>query len=387
MVGFRHVFKRDFLRIGPQRHPLPAGPAEFLCPAIHGIFHELIQMPDNPLASDLNHILDHTRSLWDELRGARLFVTGGTGFIGCWLLESLLWANSELRLGSQVTILTRDPNRFRARAPHLAGHPAVKMIRGDASSFEFPAGQFSYVIHAATETAPGYAAPVPRKTFLSNIEGTRHVLDFCERCGASKLLFTSSGAVYGPQPPWLSYVPEDYLGAPATTDPATAYGQSKRVSEFLLLSSSPSALESKIARCFAFVGPGLPLDANYAIGNFIRDALEGQSIRLEGDGTSVRSYLYAADLTIWLWSILVRGRTGRPYNVGSDKELTIRELAKQVAYVIAPWLGVQVAGDALPGQPAQRYVPSVSRAREELGLQPWIPLAAGIRRTADFYSR
>jgi len=123
------------------------------------------------------------------------------------------------------------------------------------------------------------------------------------------------------------------------------------------------------------------MDAGYAVGNFIRDALEGRTIEISGDGTPLRSYLYAADLAWWLWTILLDGDPGRPYNVGSDQELSIRELAETVDSLIGGH-GVHVAGKPVPGAPAQRYVPDVSRARNELGLSPAITLEDGIRRTA-----
>jgi dTDP-glucose 4,6-dehydratase len=96
----------------------------------------------NPLASDLDHILDHTRGLWDELRGERIFITGGTGFFGCWLLESFIWANEQLDLGARATVLTRAPEAFRRKAPHLAANRSVSLIHGDVRSFEAPKAPF-----------------------------------------------------------------------------------------------------------------------------------------------------------------------------------------------------------------------------------------------------
>jgi dTDP-glucose 4,6-dehydratase len=138
-----------------------------------------------------------------------------------------------------------------------------------------------------------------------------------------------------------------------------------------------------IVRCFAFSGPHLPLDLNYAIGNFVRDALAGGPIRIGGDGTPRRSYLYAADLAIWLWTILMRGESCRLYNVGSGDDLSIMELARRVVAIISPGLAVEIARKPTPGGLVARYVPAVSRAGTELGLVARILLDESIRRMAE----
>ena len=342
-------------------------------------------MHENCLAPDLEHILQYTLPLWEELRGERLFISGGTGFFGCWLLESFAWANDRLGLGAKAVALTRSPERFMARSPHLARNSALTLLKGDIRTFEFPVGTFSHIIHAATET-PLKAEPIdPPDMFRSNIEGTQRMLELADKCGAYKFLFTSSGAIYGKQPSEMTNIPEEYNGAPEPTDITSAYGQSKRACEFLCASAGSFSLQTKIARCFAFVGPRLPLNANYAIGNFIRDVLQGKPIQITGDGSPYRSYLYSADLAIWLWKILINGRHARPYNVGSDADLTIAQLAAEVVKTISPKLKVESAKHPLPDQPAQRYVPSIQRARSELDLDVWINLPDAIRRTANYY--
>jgi len=342
----------------------------------------------NPLAQDLDHILAHTDGLWDELRGQRLFITGGTGFFGCWLLESFCWANDKLGLGASACVLTRNPDAFRAKAPHLAGHPSVRLCPGQVHDFVFPEGDFSCIIHAATESALGSATPNPIRLFEADIQGTRHVLEFARGCRARRFLFTSSGAVYGRQPPSLTHIPEDYPGAPDTADPLTFYGQAKRVSEYLCTSYGRQyGFDAMIARCFAFVGPYMPFDSNLAVGNFIRDAASGGPIRVRGDGTPCRSYLYAADLAIWLWTMLLRGRPSEVYNVGSEMAVTIADMAREVAVIATSGTTVVVAGVPVRGQPPARYVPAVGRARTSLGLEVWIPRAEGIRRTVAWHAR
>jgi dTDP-glucose 4,6-dehydratase len=333
----------------------------------------------NPLASDLDHVLAYTEGLWEELRGQRIFITGGTGFIGCWLLESLAWANDKLNLKASAVVLTRNPKLFAAKMPHLAGRSDLVFLQGDVRDFTFPAGAFAFVIHAGTTSS----APVePLEMFGTIADGTRRVLEFAASHRVGKLLFVSSGAVYGRPPAGLSHIPEDYAGAPVALDPASAYGEGKRAAELLcFLAGQKHGFEAKLARGFAFVGPYLPLDAHFAIGNFIRDGMLGRPIQVNGDGTPYRSYLYAADLAVWLWTILFRGKSGRPYNVGSEEALTISQLAYAVADEFKPARTVLTAKKPVPGAVAQYYVPSTERAQQELKLQTRIMLKAAVGRT------
>lgn len=341
-----------------------------------------------PLArTDLDHILAYTVGLWDELRGQRIFITGGTGFFGCWLLESFAWANDKLRLNAQAVVLTRHSEAFQTKAPHLAGDHAIQLHVGDVRSFEFPDGEFSHIIHAATESSTKLNNEKPLSMVDTIVEGTRHTLEFAMNCGAQKFLLTSSGAVYGKQPSNLTHVPEDYVGAPDTMNPLSAYGEGKRLAEHLCaLYARQYGIQTKIARCFALVGPYLPLNIHFAIGNFIREGLRGGPIQIKGDGTPYRSYLYAADLVIWLWTILARGVSCRPYNVGSEQEVTIVELARAVAGCFQPGVIVDIAGTPVAGRAAERYVPSTQRAQSELNLRQTIDMMGSIRRTIMWYS-
>lgn len=341
----------------------------------------------NPLASDLNHVLDHTRELWEQIRGERLFITGGTGFFGCWLLESFLWANERLKLGARATILTRHPDAFVAKTPHLALADSVTLLEGDIRTFAFPAGTFSHVIHAATEASAKLNTKNPLRMLDTIADGTRRTLDFASQCGAKNFLLTSSGAVYGKQPADMTHIPEDYPGAPDPLDPKSAYGQGKRLAEHLCAQyARADGLQPKIARCFAFVGPYLPLDIHFAIGNFIRDGLKGGPIIVQGDGTPHRSYLYAADLAIWLWTILFYGQSLHPYNVGSDESISIEEVAERVAGHFIPPIIVQVNDQSTLGKPIEQYVPSTKRAEIEINLHSFFGLNESIKQTVAWHT-
>jgi nucleoside-diphosphate-sugar epimerase len=341
----------------------------------------------NKLAEDLDHVLAHTRELWEEIRGQRVFVTGATGFFGTWLLESFAWANDRLKLEAELVALTRNAEAFRAKAPHLCSRQDVQLHVADVRDFKFPAGKFSHVIHAGTEASAKLNSEKPFLMFDTCVTGTKRALEFAEACGAKKFLLTSSGAVYGAQP--MERVPEDFMGGPDILNAASAYAEGKRAAEQLcaIQGKVEPNLEIKIARCYAFVGPHLPLDAHFAIGNFIRDALRGGPIKIGGDGTPYRSYLYAADLAIWLWTILFRGTPLRAYNVGSPRAVTIAETARAVAGVFGGKPAIEIAQKPVPGIALQRYVPDVSRAEKELGLREWVDLEEGIRRTAEWNSQ
>ena len=328
---------------------------------------------------DLEHILAHTRPLWEQFRGGRIFVTGATGFFGVWLLESFAHANNSLDLGAKLVGLSRNPDAFYAKVPHLAQESSIALHSGDVRDFDFPRGSFTHVIHAGTTSS----APIPPSEMLNTItQGTKRTLEFAIASGAKRFLFVSSGAVYGKQPSEITHLPESYQGAPDPMDPNSAYGEGKRIGELLCsIAHREHGLVTTIARCFAFVGPHLPLDAHFAIGNFIRDAMKGEPIKVK-DGTPYRSYLYAADLAVWLWTILFRGKACYPYNVGSDQEITISQLAETVATTLGGAVASVASSTLRLNTSPSRYVSSVEKARADVGLWSQISLEEGLRKTA-----
>lgn len=319
-------------------------------------------------------------SSWRALIGQSIFIAGGTGFIGKWLLATLLDANERLGLNCHITVLSRDPVSFQRVWPSVAAR--INWIAGDVRDFQITKEHFDVIVHAATDVA---CEVTPQDLFSTCLDGTRHLLELASECGASKFLLVSSGAIYGPLPSEMTHVPETHLGGPDPLLCSSAYGEGKRVAEWLCAQASANGLEVKIARVFALVGPHLPLDKQFAIGNFLKSAMAGEPIVIQGDGTPHRSYLYAADMAAWLWAVLIRGRPGRAYNVGSEESLSIRSLAERICNLLVCSKAVEIRQNAQAGLAPSHFVPDSTFAHSDLSLPAAMALDDAIKRTADWY--
>lgn len=337
---------------------------------------------------DLEDLVSHVGEEWEKLRDARILLTGGTGFLGRWLVESFSHANASKNLQAEMSVVSRNPAAFRASAPHIAADNAIAMIRADLRNPDFGAGarsRYDVIIHAATASSAELANGGPQ-AIAGTVEETRRVLDLAVSARARRILYLSSGAVYGRQPPDLSHIPEDFPEGPDPSEPSSAYGMTKRAGELLCsIYAEEHPLEAVIARGFATIGPLLPLGQKFAAGAFLSDVLEGRAVQVRGDGTPIRSYLYAADLAAWLWIILLCGESGRAYNVGSEDAVSIGELAEEAASLAHKPLPVEIAGTPDPSRPANRFVPSTARARQELGLAEWLDWREALRRTYQWH--
>jgi nucleoside-diphosphate-sugar epimerase len=327
-------------------------------------------------ARDLDDILRVSAVDLAALRSKKVFLTGGTGFFGKWLLAALLRANAEMELELEIVALSRDPDAFITRHPEITGANGLTFLRGNIADFATGQEKFDFIIHGAADTTAFTNEAEERERSRTIVQGTQNVLDLARRSGA-RLLNISSGAVYGSAAGKREGASEaDYTAA----RPATSYGLAKREAEALC---GESHTDFVTARAFAFLGPHLPLDAHFAAGNFLRDALSGGPILVRGDGTALRSYLHPVDLVTWLLAILVRGTRGRAYNVGSDEAGSIAELARLIAAAVNPPATVTIQSAQSRG-PQNIYLPDVTRARTELNLAVTIPLREAIVRTIDF---
>ncbi len=328
-------------------------------------------------ARDLAHITRLAGTELEALRGKCIFLTGGTGFFGKWLLAGLLFANDEMDLDLKITVLSRNPSAFRRLFPELDQTTELEFLHGHVAAFAPENPRFDYILHAATDTTAFATEAEERERTRTIVDGTRRMLDLAQKSGAQRMLNISSGAVYGTFTSQPTGAREDDY---ELAHPLIPYAEAKRNAEQLC---AESGVDFVTARAFAFLGPYLPLDAHFAAGNFLRDALKGGPILVRGDGTALRSYLHPADLVIWLLRILIRGQSARAYNVGSNEVVSTAQLARHIAGAVQP-LPEVVIQSVQPQGPQNIYLPNIQRARAELDLDVAIPLQEAIARTVRF---
>lgn len=310
-----------------------------------------------------------------------LLVIGGSGFFG----KSILDAFQRNLLDSwginSLMIMARHPEELQKNHSQLITSK-VKLLKGDIASInELPFAD--YVIHAAASTDARNYHLAPLKERSNIIRGT---LNYCELAKEfhqkSKIVYVSSGAVYGAQPHDLEKIPEDFdfLDAEQLPESKKDYAYAKRDSEKAINDLGNYGLDVSIARCFAFLGPWLPLDQHFAIGNFINDGLNLRPININAKHKVYRSYMYADDLVEWLMTIAEKSRTSSPvYNVGSDQSILIDELAQKISTIF----GQNAPMYSHESDYIDRYVPNIDKAKNELNLKNKYHLDDAIRLTIE----
>lgn len=327
-------------------------------------------------------VADRTGEL-DDLRGSQILILGGTGFVGTWLAELLSLLNDDHDFQVRILLLAPHAHDMRAVKPHLAAREDIRLIEADVRGLtELPAG-VDWIVHAAASPDNRFHASNPIRTLETNVQGTLAVLTAAARLpDLRKLLYLSSGLVYGDLPDDLRGIPEDRFGGADCHSFASAYAESKRAAETLCASfRSQQGLPIVVARPFAFIGPYQLLDRPWAVNNFLRDGLLGGPIRIQGDGTTVRSYMYGADMAYWLLRMLVAGRPGAAYNVGSPHEICLKDLASKIAQLVPGRPRVEIGKLRGGRTPRAHWVPDVSLARRELGLDLRVDLDTALLRT------
>jgi UDP-glucuronate decarboxylase len=327
---------------------------------------------------------------WHDLEGASVLITGASGFLPAYMVETLVYLNRHtFRRPANVVALVRNQSNALERFGELARNSELELLVQDVCD-PIPDGyRFDYMVHAASQASPRYYRVDPVGTLSANVFGTRNLLARAQQEALRGFLFFSSGDVYGTTPDASRTIGEKDYGSVDCTDVRSCYGESKRMGETLCVSwASQYGVPARIVRPFHTYGPGMRLDDGRVFADFVRDILGGGPIILHSDGLARRCFCYLADATEAFFRVLLQGGTGEAYNVANaEAECSISELAVKLSRQFGVGVDRREQRDV-------NYVPSpipftrpTTTKLEALGWKATTTIEDGFGRTVESYRK
>jgi nucleoside-diphosphate-sugar epimerase len=336
--------------------------------------------------SDAESVLSSRTEPLRPLAGSHVFVSGGTGFLGVWLLELMAVLNERHDFGLRVTVFSRNARAFAAECPHLGSLSRVRFVDGDIRYLPELPRETRYIVHAAALTDRRLFASHPTAVAETNSLGTARLLQAANLLeDVRKIVVLSSGLIYGRQPCDMANVNEDFMGPLPCDDVNAVYAESKRFAEVIAhCAISESKLPVVVLRPFAFIGPYQSLQLPWAVTDFLRDSLNGSPIRIMGKGNTVRSLMYASDYAYWTLAALAQGKPRATYNVGSPYPIDLLSLARMITQHFSPPPEI-LTNVGQSSHETTRLVPCVERARRELGVDVTVSLPDAVQKTITWH--
>lgn len=363
-----------------------------------------IKTANDIVEEDLKHIVDSLNDEFIRLAGKNVLITGGGGFLGYYLVQSLLHHNNRVMDDAAISVTVYD--NYMRGVPRwleaLKQNKYLSLVKHDITNpLPDTIPDFHYIIHAASIASPTYYRKYPLKTMDANVNGLRSLLEYARHqkekdTPVEAFLFFSTSEIYGDPDPNNIPTPETYRGNVSCTGPRACYDESKRYGETLCVTFAREyGIPVKIARPFNNYGPGLNITDGRVIPDFMRDVLSGNSIKMYSDGSPSRTFCYVADAVIGYFKLLVNGRPGEPYNIGvAEPEITMQELAEEIVSIAESRFNYNgqieyIASndsDYLVDNPNRRC-PDITKARAELGYSPSIGIDEGLLRNFIWYKK
>ncbi|MGA7521610.1 MAG: NAD-dependent epimerase/dehydratase family protein [Acidobacteriaceae bacterium] len=326
---------------------------------------------------------------WERLYGKTVLITGANGFVPAYMLETLLYLNETAGANLHVIALVRNPQKAERRLGHVAGRADVSLVVQDVRD-AYRGGRADFIIHAASQASPRFYGKDPAGTFESNVIGTRRMLEVARDSGSEGFLFFSSGEVYGRiENPEIPVKESDY-GYLDPLNLRSCYAEGKRAGETLCTCwHAQYGIPTKIVRLSHTYGPGMEMDDGRVFADFVADLVARRDIVMKSDGSTQRPFCYLADATAAFFTVLLHGKNGEAYNVGSDVETSVLDLAETLTRLFPERHCRVIRKERVPGD---EYIPSavagghfdLTKIRG-LGWEPTTGIEEGFRRTVKSY--
>jgi UDP-glucuronate decarboxylase len=338
---------------------------------------------------DLKAIIESSTG-WKSFNGKTVLITGASGFLPAYMVETLLLLNEVTPFRCRVIGLVRNIAKAKARFCSYRLRSDLLLVQADVSEPIPNIDRCDFIIHAASQASPKYYSSDPVGTMTANLIGTDQLLRLAQKWDSERFLFFSSGEVYGSVN--SDHVPtrESEYGYIDILNQRSCYAESKRAAETLVISYFQQfKVPSIIVRPFHTYGPGMRLDDGRVYADFVRDIVNGANIKMTSDGRAVRAFCYLSDAVAGFFTVLFNGTLGQAYNVGNpDAAMSIQDLAKMLVDLfpeLALTISHQVQVDNnYSSSPISINSPNIDRIGA-IGWKPQVSPRDGFRRTILYY--
>jgi len=345
----------------------------------------------NPIIKkDVESIIKRLGQDIEKLSGRKVLITGASGLIGSYFVETIAYLNSERKLASTCKVLALQKSKIKKndRLGYLLDRRDIAFVSHNAALAYTPPFKIDFIIHSAGMSAPAFFLADPVGTIDVNVNGMRWILEYAKKKHVESILYMSSGEIYGNPPKEFIPTPEIYPGNVSAFDPRACYTASKRLAEALsYIYYQKYGIPVKIARPFIVYGPGLSTSDRRVMADFIRKGIKGEPIEMLSEGLDTRSYCYIADATVAFFKLLFSAKNGEAFNVASDlEEVSIRDLANLVHKICNIKKPVKIKKqdtNFIKGAP-NRVLPDISKLRKTFRFRPQIGIEEGLRRTIEW---
>ena len=347
-------------------------------------------MRNSVIESDLKYIIGANLP-WELLKNKTILVSGATGFLPAYMAETFLYLNQIRKLNIKVLGLVRNIEKAHVRFSHYKGNKNLIFIRQDVCDKIKLPDDVHFIIHAASQASPKVFYADPVGTVTPNVIGTSNLLNLAVEKKVGCFLFFSTSGVYGHVDASSYPIKENCFGHLDSMDLASCYLESKRMGENMCVAwMHQYGVPVKIVRPAITYGPGLRLDDGRSFADFIANIVNYQDIEIFSDGKALRNFCYLADATLGFFTVMLKGKAGEAYNIASDHEISIIDLAKVLVEKVFPERKLKVI---MKTDTSKNYLRinfsrtavDITKAKA-LGWKLSFPLEEGFRRTVESYS-